>query len=66
MAGTYGHEAEHRELSQQIYSQSWQEKQKQHGAQFLVTGYSCRTQIKRIEQETAKHPVQVLNTMLSS
>lgn len=66
MAGTYGHEAEHRELSQQIYSQSWQEKQKQHGAHFLVTGYSCRTQIKRIEQETAKHPVQVLNTMLSS
>lgn len=64
MAGTYGHEAEHRELSKQIYTQSWQKQQQQFGKQFLVTGYSCRTQIKRIEQENAKHPIQVLNEIL--
>lgn len=64
MAGTYGHEAEHRDLSKGIYQQSWQHhvNEKQH--QVLVTGYSCRTQVKRFEQKTLLHPIQVLNQMI--
>lgn len=64
MAGTYGHEAEHRALSEQIYQQSWQEKISQHQQQVLATGYSCRTQVKRLHQQSLKHPIQVLKTCL--
>lgn len=64
MAGTYGHEAEHRQLSTQIYQQSWQEKQIEYGLKFLVTGYSCRSQIKRLQQEQPLHPIQILNHRL--
>ena len=66
MAGTYGHEAEHRQLSEQIYQQSWQEKQIEYGESFLVTGYSCRSQIKRLQQEQALHPIQILNHRLQA
>lgn len=65
MAGTYGHEAEHRQLSEKIYNQSWKAKQQEHGHKLLVTGYSCRTQIKRLENEKALHPIQLLNQILA-
>lgn len=64
MSGTYGHEAEHRKLSETIYRQSWEEKHLQFGQQLLVTGYSCRSQIKRLEQTVMKHPIQILNSVL--
>ena len=64
MAGTYGHEAEHRTTSEKIYQQSWQKKQEQFAENYLVTGYSCRSQIKRFDGKIARHPVQVLNALL--
>ena len=64
MAGTYGHEAEHRELSKGIYQQSWQTKIDQHGEQILATGYSCRTQVKRFSEQPLLHPIQILNRCL--
>lgn len=60
MAGTYGHEAEHLELSKMIYQQSWQDKVQQHNHQILATGYSCRTQVKRLAQKQLQHPLQIL------
>ncbi|MGV6989571.1 D-2-hydroxyglutarate dehydrogenase YdiJ [Testudinibacter sp. P80/BLE/0925] len=61
MAGTFGHESRHVEMSKAIYHLSWQQKLKKYDPQFcLATGYSCRSQVKRMEQWQPKHPVQAL------
>jgi len=67
MAGIYGHEAEHQNNSQGIYRLSWERQilanleqnlvQKQY---FLATGYSCRSQVKRLDGFVPLHPIQVL------
>lgn len=65
MAGTYGHDAGHLADSKTIYSLSWEEEiAKRDRASCLATGYSCRSQVKRIEGETLKHPVQALLAIL--
>ncbi len=61
MAGTYGHETKNLENSLGIYQLSWQphmEKRARHRC--LATGYSCRSQVKRIEGEAVRHPLQAL------
>lgn len=66
MAGTFGHETQHLEMSKAIYASSWAKKL--HGKnpeQCLATGYSCRSQIKRFAKWQPKHPVQALLTLLS-
>eukprot|EP01037_Dinobryon_pediforme_P012517 gene12517-12605_t len=47
MAGTYGHEAEHRATSEQIYAMSWgpQIAKLAPERRLLATGYSCRSQV---------------------
>lgn len=61
MAGTFGHESQHIEMSKAIYRLSWQQKLEKYDPQFcLATGYSCRSQVKRMEQWQPKHPVQAL------
>ncbi|HEY5714887.1 MAG TPA: (Fe-S)-binding protein, partial [Psychromonas sp.] len=65
MAGTYGHDATKLADSKAIYSLSWEaEIAKRERSQCLATGYSCRSQVKRIEGETLKHPVQALLEIL--
>jgi Fe-S oxidoreductase len=50
MAGTYGHGALKVDESKQIYNLSWQEEiNKREFSQCLATGYSCRSQVKRIK-----------------
>lgn len=66
MAGTFGHETQHLEMSKAIYASSWAKKL--HGKnpeQCLATGYSCRSQVKRFAKWQPKHPVQALLTLLS-
>ena len=61
MAGTYGHERKHLDDSKGIYALSWQ--QPVAGcdkAEVLATGYSCRSQVARMEQFKPAHPVQAL------
>ncbi|ODC05066.1 FAD-linked oxidase [Terasakiispira papahanaumokuakeensis] len=68
MAGTFGHEAQNRETSEIIYRQSWGEIIQQEGVeQLLATGYSCRSQVKRMEgdDQGLKHPVQALLHVMS-
>ena len=65
MAGTYGHEAEHRQLSKEIYTQSWQPRVDMYGTVVLATGYSCRTQVKRFSEQKLLHPIQILNRRLA-
>lgn len=61
MAGTYGHEAKNHSRSLDIYELSW------HPAiarlprhRCLATGYSCRSQVRRIEGSGVRHPLQAL------
>ncbi|MFT5635525.1 MAG: FAD/FMN-containing dehydrogenase/Fe-S oxidoreductase [Cognaticolwellia sp.] len=61
MAGTYGHEKVNLENSTSLYKMSWQDKVAQLATeQVLVTGYSCRSQVKRLDNKVTLHPVQAL------
>ena len=63
MSGTYGHEARNAATSRTIYSQSWQahvERPADEAGEALATGYSCRSQVKRMTQRKLRHPLQVL------
>ncbi len=65
MAGTYGHEAQNFDNSKTLYEMSWQQPVQNTGAdQVLVTGFSCRSQVKRLEGVKPKHPLQQLLTLL--
>lgn len=65
MAGTYGHEAANKEHSEQIYQLSWQDElAKKDFSHCLTGGYSCRSQVKRFEGKTIKHPLQALLTLV--
>jgi FAD/FMN-containing dehydrogenase/Fe-S oxidoreductase len=62
MCGVYGHEAEHRQLSQQIFESSWAIKLNdclEQDRPPLITGYSCRAQVKRygVQSSTVQHPL---------
>jgi FAD/FMN-containing dehydrogenase/Fe-S oxidoreductase len=60
MAGTFGHEAEHRAVSEQIYGMGWRQKVAEHGDRLVATGYSCRSQVKRFDGVRIDHPIQAL------
>ncbi|MBV6541028.1 FAD-binding oxidoreductase [Ursidibacter maritimus] len=65
MAGTFGHETKHLAMSKAIYAQSWQKKLNGKDLErCLATGYSCRSQVKRMEHRVLKHPVQALLSIL--
>ena len=59
--GTYGHEVKNHANSLAIYALSWQQAmQRLPRNRCLVTGYSCRSQVKRIEGSGVRHPLQAL------
>ena len=61
MAGTYGHEVNNYKNSLGIYQLSWGNALKTlPTARCLCTGYSCRSQVKRIDNIELKHPLQAL------
>lgn len=61
MAGTYGHEVKNHASSLGIYELSWhQAMQRLPRNRCLATGYSCRSQVKRIEGCGVRHPLQAL------
>src|SRR4051812_6084550 len=62
MAGTWGHEAEHRATSKHIYALSWAPQVAAAGTSgtLLADGYSCRSQTKLIENVKLPHPLQAL------
>lgn len=69
MAGTYGHEAEHRTKSFELFSMSWQQalepsRVEQRGA--VATGFSCRCQVSRTAQRQLEHPLQRLVKILGN
>ena len=61
MAGTYGHEVKNLDNSLGIYELSWHpQMQRLPRQRCLATGYSCRSQVKRIEGNGMRHPLQAL------
>ncbi|HEX5792829.1 MAG TPA: (Fe-S)-binding protein, partial [Rheinheimera sp.] len=61
MAGTYGHEAQNLDNSKALFDISWRAPLAQYGTeQILVTGFSCRSQVKRLVGDKPKHPLQAL------
>ncbi|MGG7447237.1 D-2-hydroxyglutarate dehydrogenase YdiJ [Kosakonia oryzendophytica] len=65
MAGTYGHEVKNHANSLGIYELSWhQAMQRLPRNRCLATGYSCRSQVKRVEGNGVRHPLQALLEIL--
>ncbi|TXR53769.1 D-2-hydroxyglutarate dehydrogenase YdiJ [Reinekea thalattae] len=61
MAGTFGHETRNRDNSEQIYNLSWRNViQENEPETLLTTGYSCRSQVKRLSHQQLAHPLQYL------
>jgi len=62
MSGTYGHEAENYDTSRKIYDLSWSEvvNDPENKGKLVATGYSCRSQVKRLDEQQIPHPVQAL------
>ncbi|MCW0054070.1 hypothetical protein OIV36_31885, partial [Burkholderia pseudomallei] len=62
MSGAYGHEARNLQTSRTIYAQSWAahvDAPEEQG-EALATGYSCRSQVKRMSARQVRHPLQAL------
>jgi FAD/FMN-containing dehydrogenase/Fe-S oxidoreductase len=59
MSGTYGHEARNQATSRTIFEQSWATRLDKQG-EALATGYSCRSQVKRMADKHMRHPLEVL------
>lgn len=60
MAGTYGHEAEHFDNSKKLFEMHWQPTLNNQNSEYLATGYSCRSQTKRLNNMRLKHPIEIL------
>jgi len=62
MSGTYGHETRNVGNSRTIYAQSWQPLVARHAGQgrLVADGYSCRSQVKRLDGQVVLHPLQIL------
>ena len=62
MSGTYGHETGNVETSKKIYQLSWADvvNDPANKGKLVVTGYSCRSQVKRQDQLQLPHPLQAL------
>jgi FAD/FMN-containing dehydrogenase/Fe-S oxidoreductase len=59
MSGTYGHESRNQATSRTIFEQSWADKLDKKG-EALATGYSCRSQVKRLADRQLRHPLEVV------
>ncbi|RJX72953.1 FAD-binding oxidoreductase [Vibrio sinensis] len=67
MAGTFGHEVDKLQMSKDIYGLSWKPSiESLPKDRCLVTGYSCRSQVKRFDDLKTKHPLQALVKILTS
>jgi FAD/FMN-containing dehydrogenase/Fe-S oxidoreductase len=60
MAGTFGHESEHRDMSETLFRESWEPVITAAGGMVLATGFSCRCQAKRFGNVKLLHPLQAL------
>lgn len=62
MAGTYGHESANVGTSKKIYSLSWSAviNNDDYKDSLVASGFSCRSQVKRIDKKRIPNPIQAL------
>ncbi len=61
MAGMFGHETEHKALSQSLFEMSWRPIVDRNGVEaVLASGFSCRCQTERMTGSRPRHPVEAL------
>ncbi|WFU05536.1 FAD-binding and (Fe-S)-binding domain-containing protein (plasmid) [Rhizobium sp. CB3171] len=67
MAGTFGHEARNRAISERLYAMSWKREIEAEDKtnMLMATGYSCRSQVKQIDHKRISHPFEVLNEIIA-
>lgn len=66
MAGLFGHMSENQDESYKTYNKAWKEHIKKYDlARCLITGFSCRQQVQRMEQSRAYHPLDIIDLYLS-
>lgn len=61
MAGMFGHETEHRDLSQEIFDLSWREPLQDISRTPVASGFSCRCQSTRFTGHRPDHPIEALD-----
>lgn len=65
MAGLFGHIAANQEQTYAVYEKNWKpEIEKRDFNHCLVTGFSCRSQVHRMEGKKAIHPLFVVDELL--
>ncbi|MGN0908940.1 MAG: FAD-linked oxidase C-terminal domain-containing protein, partial [Succinivibrio sp.] len=65
MAGLHGHMSSNIAESRRVYEQNWKPRLASRPiARCLATGYSCRSQVERMEGRKISHPVMVLEHLL--
>lgn len=63
MSGIYGHELEHVQNSKNLFSMDWKRyflNNPESEKIILSTGYSCRSQVKRLQGLKLQHPIEAL------
>lgn len=65
MAGTFGHQKRHQEMSQKLFNMSWAP-QVAGQEQVYATGFSCRCQIERMSDTKARHPMRLIAEALAN
>lgn len=64
MAGNYGYQKEHKQHSQDLFKMNWagviNTNSVDNQLELLATGFSCRSQTKRMLNLKIKHPIEVL------
>ena len=64
MAGLHGHMAVNQDETYAIYETNWKhEIAKRQFERCLITGFSCRSQVLRMEKKRASHPVYILEKL---
>ncbi|MBP0048709.1 FAD-binding oxidoreductase [Marinobacterium sp. AK62] len=66
MSGTFGHETQNLQRSKDIYELSWRGivNQPENKGKLVATGYSCRSQVKRFDDQQLPHPAQALLSLI--
>lgn len=66
MAGLFGHMLSNQHETKTVYEQNWKPRLAERDfGQCLITGFSCRSQVLRMESKRANHPVNVLCNLLA-
>ena len=65
MAGLFGHIAANQQETYAVYEKNWKPHIQSHDFEHcLITGFSCRSQVHRMEQKEAIHPLFVVGKLV--